>query len=369
MKTTRTALLTVAGLALGLTACGGAANTDAMDLALHQDYAALDEADEPEDFGDQDIAEAEDLNEASDTPVVDDTAASDADLAAAENDGANVRRLHIAVMWGHLRPQLECSEFTDWSGTITAQNAALRVLRTLRFEAGDALQQRPDIRTVPFTSQTAPHADGLLLEVVLHPRLINAPGEPVSLTFASAVYTDTLIIAPGMRLAKVVRVDDTGNAIAYNVFRRGQDGCSEGLLAGRYIELRETEDGRVLGELKGKYLSFDGGVAGKIKGVWGQRENGAQVLFAKVIGRDGAFKGTLAGRYGQGHFKGRYLAGGRVVAGAFQGMYREAPEEDGAGFFMGRWSVGCGELSSEGAPEASDEDNAAADAEIADSAE
>ncbi|MFH1810493.1 MAG: hypothetical protein ABIJ09_17260 [Pseudomonadota bacterium] len=366
MRTQRISTLTIAALAAALVACGQINPTDAVDLALHEDYAALDEGAEAEDFGDQDLAEAEDLTGATDVAVVDDTADADADLADAINDGPQVRRLHIAVMWGHLRPQPRNTEVTNWSGALVAENAALRVLRTIAFEENDRLLRRPDIRSVPFTSFTAPHADGLLLEVVMHPRLINAPGNPVSVTLRSAAFTDTLVIAPDMRLSKVVRVDDSGNAIAYHVFRRDADGCQEGMLAGRYTALRQTDDGRQLGELKGRYISTDGSVGGKVKGLWGERANGAQVLFAKVIARDGGFKGTLAGRYGEGHFKGRYLAGGRVVAGGFQGLYREAPEAEGSGFFMGRWSLNCRELSSEGTAEQSDEDNSTADAEIAD---
>lgn len=362
---TKTTTLLSALLIAGLIGCGNGNNAAEIDTALHQSYGALTEADEEPDFGDAELAGDEDLNDSSDVAVDDSVAAGDPDIEAAEADGVERPvRLQIAVMWGHLRPQPEVTEFTDWSGAIAIRNGALRVLRTLAFEPGDRLLPRPGPRVVPFSSKTAPHADGLLLEVILHPRLITAPGEPVVLAMDTAAFSDTLTIERGMRLSRVVPVDATGNAVAYHIFRRDADGCQEGLLAGRYTELHETADGRLLGELKGKYLSYDGQVAGKIKGIYGERDNGAQVLFAKVIGRDGAFKGTLAGRYGEGRFKGRYLTTEHVVGGAVQGLYREARAEDGGGFFMGRWSLNCAELSSEGQAEQSDEDNTVVDSEV-----
>lgn len=366
MKTMKmTNLMLVAGLGSAWLACNPAPQTDAMDTALNQSYGALDEADEAPDFGDEEIASEPDLTDAEDVAVEDSVADSDPTLAEAEADQVTPpHKLIIAVMWGHLRPQPDATEITDWSGTIVATNAALRVRRTIRFDQGDALLPRTSISEVPFTSITAPHADGLVLEVILHRALVTEPGVLPSLSFESAAYSDQLVLRPGMRLSRVVPVDETGNAVVYHIFRPDADGCQEGLLIGRYSELRTTDDGRELGQIKGKYLSFDGSVGGKIKGIYGVRENGAQVFFAKVIKRDGSFRGILAGRYGAGHLAGRYLGKGRTVHGAVVGIYRAGRVEEGGGFFAGRWSIACGELSSEGAVEASDEANQQVDSEL-----
>jgi hypothetical protein len=364
----RTYTLPLAAILVGsLMACGMGPTTDELDVALNEEYGALTDSDEEEDFGDADIANSADLNGDEDVSVDDGTAAADPSLEEAEADSAQrPHKLYLAVMWGHLRPDLTVDQATNWSGKISASNAALRVVRTIRFEGADRLLPRPNVRTVPFVSHTGPHADGLLLEVILHPLLVNEPGQPPVLALDTASFSDTLALVPGMALSRVVPVDASGNAVAYHIFRPNDGTCKNGILMGRYTKAHTTDDGRTVGFMKGKYLSFDGTVAGKIKGVWGERRNGNQVFFAKVIKRDGSFRGILAGRYGDGKLKGRYLARGRVVTGAVQGVYREAPEDIGGGFFMARWSNGCGELSTEGEVEQSDEDNTAVDAEVTD---
>lgn len=367
-KLSNTGFALLALMAGGLVACGpglGEGSTE-LDTALHQDYAGLDEADEAPDFDDADLATAEDLNEGEEVTVEDATTDEEGALAEAEQDPTQARKLIVSVMWGHLRPQPDATEVTDWSGFFAIKNGALRVLRTLRFEGMDHLAPRPGIRTVPFNSYTKPHADGLLLEVILHPALVTDPDSPPVLMMRTAAYEDTLPLVPGMRLSRVVRVDETGNAVAYHIFRPPTAGCKEGLMVGRYTEAETTEDGRTVGHMKGKYLSFDGSVVGKIRGLWGERANGAQVFFSKVINREGEFIGVLAGRFGEGKYRGRYLGRNREIVGAVKGVYREASEERGGGFFMGRWSVGCGELSSEGRPDAADEDNEVVEAELAD---
>lgn len=365
MKKTHLSALLATVLVGAMVACGqttGDSQTE-LDLALHQEYGALSEADEESDFGDEDLSSAEDLNEEEDTEVSDDTANSDADVAEAEADPA-LRKMMIAVMWGQLRPRPMMREITDWTGHISIDNGALRVLRTLRFERGDHLVRRPNAHVVPFVSKTAPHADGLLLEVILHPRLATNDGPP-TLSIETAAYSDSLVLQPGMRLSRAVRVDDLGNAVAYHIFRPNADeGCTEGLMVGRYVKKDDAADGRALGVIKGKYLSFDGSVAGKIKGLYGERQNGKQVFFAKVIKRNGDFRGILAGRWGEGKYKGRYLAKNRMVTGVVQGIYREGRVDDGNGFFMGRWSVGCNEISTEGETEDSDEDNTIVEQEV-----
>lgn len=354
----------LAALALGLVACGTGQQTtgDEIDLALHQDYAGLDESDEAPDFDDADIATAEDLNEGEDVEVVDDT--TDASLEEAEQDPAQARRFLISIMWGHLRPRPDIEEPTNWTGYIGIKNGALRVLRTLRFEGRDQLLPRPGVRAVPFISYTQPHHDGLLLEVILHPALVTDPESPPVIVMDTEAYTGALPLVPGMRLTRVIPVDDTGNAVLVNLFRYPTEGCHEGLMVGRYTEAHTTDDGRTVGYMKGKYLSFTGHLVGKIRGVWGERENGAQVFFSKVINRDGEFVGILAGRYSAGFYLGRFLGRDRVIKGVAGGIYREAPEELGGGFFMGRWSVGCGELSAEGEVDPADEANDAVEEEV-----
>ena len=92
-------------------------------------------------------------------------------------------------MWGYLRPHPDATEVVDWTGDISVSNAGLRGLRTLTFaEDSIVIRPRADLAVVEFESQTRPHADGLLLDVVLAPEL-NPSGGPVTLSFNSAPFT------------------------------------------------------------------------------------------------------------------------------------------------------------------------------------
>src|SRR5262249_29835637 len=151
----------------------------------------------------------------------------------------------------------EATTPVDWSGSIKAQNAALHVLRKLRFEPRDVvLRPRTDLSTVEFESHTQPHSDGLLLEVILAPSL-NPGQQPVTLTFASAPFTDTLTLEPGMRMSQVKPADDAGHVVAYQIVRPDADGCREGFLRGVWKASGEV-GGRALGVLKGRFITDEG---------------------------------------------------------------------------------------------------------------
>lgn len=323
-----------------------------LDQALSTDYGDLDPSDEAPDFGDPEFA-AIDLAGAD----VDAADPEDPIVTELEADPVNPpRHLRVLLAWGHLRPRPDATVATDWSGRISVTNAGLRVLRTVAFEPGDELvRPREDLHYVDFASHTLPHADGVLLDVVLHPTL-NPAGEPIVLTFASGPITQELTLAPGLPRMDAVAVDDDGNALAYAIFAPDADAsCQQGYLAGRWTQVGDI-DGRPVGRLRGRWLSADGELHGKLRGVWGQRANGSRVFFAKVIGADGAWKGILAGRYALGRFGGIYLGDrDHTIDGVVRGRYFDGPADDGAGFFAGRWALRCGELPTEGTPADSDE--------------
>ncbi len=364
---TRISLFSLSALVFALTACPSGQpidNTetpsdDALDITVNESYGALTEADEDEAFGDEELTDDPSLSREGDE-VDDGSAVTDAEDALT-TAGVPLRRLTVSVVWGHLLPDFEETEVTDWSGTISVENAVLRVRRLIQFDANDSISRpRSSAREVAFTSHTKPAYDGLLLEVVTR-----ANGEAPVLSMDTPAFTGSLVLDSDTPLSGR-QVLENGNAIVYHIFRADADAdCKNGLMGGRYVKTRETDDGRAMGRFKGRYVSAGGTVAGHLRGVWGERVNGSKVLFAKVIGHDGQFKGILAGKYGDGVIKGRYLGLNKEVKGAFKGFYRSAPERDG-GFFRARWSEKCGELPSEGELDNHDEDNDEVDEELSD---
>jgi hypothetical protein len=157
------------------------------------------------------------------------TIETSASLVAGEDVPAgDARRVQILVVWGFLRARPEAAATVDWTGSIAVDNAALRVVGVdgkAPFEDGDViLRPRTDARSVWFESRTRGDADGLLLEVILAPAL-NPDDRPVTLSFNTAPFTDTLVIGPDMQPAQVKPVDDAGHVVAYTIV--GPDSLEE----------------------------------------------------------------------------------------------------------------------------------------------
>lgn len=290
-----------------------------------------------------------------------------ADMTTDRPELRDARHVRVAVLWGYPRPRPEATEAVNWSGNFSVTNAGLRVINTIKFEQDDVvIRPRTDIHVVEFESQTKPHADGLLLDVVIAP-VLNPDKGPIVLTMNTAPFTGSLTIEPGMRLSRVVPVDDAGHVVAYHVIRPDGDGCAEGFFRGRWQTVSDLGGGK-LGVLKGRFAASDGRLRGHLRGVFGVREDGKQVWFAKVIDREGKLIGLVAGRWADGKLGGLFLAkndaGEKIVKGMLRGVYFEAPATTstdaataattGGGFF-GRYSEKCGEDPREGMATPTDE--------------
>jgi hypothetical protein len=339
MRSTKLGILATLPLAAALgCAADDTATTDdpqVADTALTASFGGQTETDEAPEFADPAFAQG-DL-------AFEDAAANDPTTAAA-NATTGIR---ILVAWGYLRPHPDATDAVDWSGSIQVTNAAVRVVRTVRFEAQDmVIRPRTDPATIAFQSKTKPAADGLVLEVV-------PSGAPVALTFASAPITNTITLTPGERLSQVIPVDAAGHKLAYHVIRPDHDPCHEGFLRGHWQALAKV-GGRSVGVLRGRFFSGAGAVEGHLRGVFGVRKDGKKLFFAKVVGEDGTFRAVVAGVYGDGEFRGRILAAGHVVAGVVHGRYFDA-DGDKDGRFLGRFSQRCQEDPTEGTPMPADD--------------
>jgi hypothetical protein len=331
--------LVLSALLLALVATGAIAQEDPgeLDGLLAASFGAHDVGREPPAFGDALLMTPE--FQVEDPPV--------ADRAVPFRTRRGAPRVVISVVWGYLAPHHGPDEPIDWSGSIRVTNAAVRVLRTLAIEETTAVVVRPrtDVHVVEFESHTRPQADGLLLEVILAPAL-NPGGDPVSLTFDTAPYSETIPISAGMRLSLIRPVDDAGHVVAYQVIRPDTGGCAEGIFRGRW-ETTQTGDGREVGRLRARFAADEGRLRGHLRGVLGERQNGKQVWFAKMVDRGGAFLGLLAGRYGDGQFAGLLLGRGHEVRGVVRGRYFEGIQGQQGGF-VARYSERCGEDPREG---------------------
>jgi len=256
-----------------------------------------------------------------------DTLASDP--AVAELDAqASVARHRVLIAWGRMPPDLDATTARNWSGTLAVSRGALVVGRTIGFEdATDAVLPRTSIDAVSFESVTKPFADGLLLRVLDPDPAQGAPH--ITYTSADASHTYDLDLSQLANGPLVVDAGDGFKVVA--IALRDGDACDHGFMRGRWVALRPQ-----LGVYRGVVANAAGDPIGHLRGIWGTRANGDKVMFGKLIGLDGHFRGILAGTYEAGHWRSHWLtrAGDVGVAG---GLYFDAPNLPG-GFFAGRWA-------------------------------
>lgn len=263
---------------------------------------------------------------------------------------------YLMITWGNLEADSTIDFWTDWSGSLTAENGAICLKRTIAWDAHDEILPRTSRDLLEWRSQTKPHFDGIL--VALHKiykpdtTLSTSAGdvpdsEPLSITFATDPFTVTITEENLKDLHRVVKVDEAGNAVAFNTITVEPDRCPTGFLAGQWRPVSH----RPGGIFRGKWISENGIHNGYLRGIYGPDSSGEKVFFGKWIKRNGYFHGLLVGYYGDfdaepgGWFKGVWLTRGLRTGGHLHGVWntRDASvdQDHPGGFFKGRWAKAC----------------------------
>ena len=122
----------------------------------------------------------------------------------------------------------------------------------------------------------------------------------------------------------MIRVDDMGNAVAFNTITVEPTDCPSGFLGGVW---RNVPD-RPGGVFRGRWISHNGVHHGYLRGRYGHTENDRPVFFGKMISQGGRFEALMRGTYGNfendhpgGWFRGEFIdrnlriKGGLAVSG------------------------------------------------------
>lgn len=297
--------------------------------AIELDNGGLDTADEAPEFGDEALFTAASLEaDAAATDALD----ADPELRAMR-ERPDVAARRVLVAWGQLPPDRSRDAIKTWSGDLALSRGGMLVRRTVGFEERtDAVAARTSRASVSFTSVTKPFADGLLLSVY-DPDPASA--EPLVLGYDGAAGSYRLDLADLAAGPIVIDVDADGNKlIAMSLQERpATDPCAHGFMRGRWHALRMG-----LGAYLGVVSDGAGAPIGHVRGMWGVRRSGEQVMFGKFISRDGAFTGLIAGHYRDGEFVARWInrAGD---AGRIHGAYRQGADGGPVGGgFVARWA-------------------------------
>lgn len=261
---------------------------------------------------------------------------------------------YLMITWGNLDADTTIDYVTDWTGGLSVENGVVLLKRTILFDPQDEILPRTSRDKIEWISYTKPHYDGVL--VALHKIGVRdstldstsvdvANTEPLSVTFKTGPLTVTIDEEDLVDLHRVVKVDDAGNAVAFNTITVAPDDCPNGFLAGQW----KNVDHRPGGIFRGKWISHNGVHMGYLRGVYGPNSRGEKVFFGKWITQGGRFQGLLRGHYGAsddgpgGWFEGVWLNRQLRVMGGLRGVYGTRECDDGrhVGFFRGRWAARC----------------------------
>lgn len=298
--------------------------------AIELENGGLDQADEAPEFAEPEaFAAAQIENDAS----ADDLMAGDERVGMMER-APDAARHRVLLAWGRMPLDLSATSGRNWSGSIRTSRGAIVLGRTIGFEdLTDKVLPRETPDQIDFRSVTRPHADGMLLRVI-DP---DPTAGPIVLTYTSGDGSMTTELDLSGLATGPLSVDagDGNRVIAVGL--RDRDACDHGFIRGRWVAMREG-----LGAYRGVITNADGERTGHIRGIWGKRRNGDEVMFGKFIANDGSFKGLLVGTYEEGQWRARWVtrAGDHGLAG---GLYVDAPDLRG-GVFGGRYGeTGCAE--------------------------
>jgi len=354
-------LKTLAVLALMMawmvTGCSGPVSDSSQqdDIATRPQSIDLDDA-----FGGFNTAdEAPAFNDAmltadygpSSTATYDDPMASDEDVVAEERRPQ--RQRYLMITWGNLEADSTVEDVTDWAGSLTVENGAVLLKRTIRFEGNDEILPRVSRDLLEWNSLTRPHYDGILVK--LHkfmPRdstgddstRVDAPDMPqLAVTFSTGPLTVTINEEDLVDLHRIVVVDDAGNAVAFNTISIEPSDCGGGFLSGQWKNVSD----RPGGNFRGKWISHNGAHMGYLRGVYGPNSRDEKVFFGKWIEENGHFMGLLRGRYGSfedrpgGWFAGSWFNANLRAKGGLRGAWNTSDDIDGGGQFRGQWRRAC----------------------------
>jgi hypothetical protein len=270
-------------------------------------------------------------------------------------------RTYLLITWGNLEADTTIDFPTDWSGSLSAENGVIRLKRTIRFDPEDEILPRVSRDLLEWKSWTQPHFDGILvaLHKVIKADTLREPSsldandvEPMSITFDTPPLTVTISEEDLKDLHRVVKVDEAGNAVAFNTITVIPNLCRSGFLAGQWRPVPH----RPGGIFRGKWVSHDGAHMGYLRGVYGVTSSGDRMFFGKWINRFGKFRGLLVGKYGSfdaepgGWFEGVWIGRNLNIEGRLGGVWNTdnditADNAAGGGFFRGRWAENCPTIS------------------------
>lgn len=264
------------------------------------------------------------------------------ELAELEAETATSPAIEVNVVWGHVPADPDDHTARTWDGSLTVSHGALSVDDTIAFDRDDRLLPQPSPRTIAFESRTDGDRAGLALRIVER----DPPGDPLTLTYVPARHSRHHRIQTVLDLGRLAHgpvVVDFGDGNRM-VATAEHEGCLGGSMHGLWHQV-PTAAG-VVGRWFGIVTDRRGTHVGHVRGSFGQRRSGEQVVFGKLVDHAGHFTGLVRGTYDDDGgprfaFRAKWSDRDRDERGRIRGAFVEGPVET-SGTFTARWDeVGC----------------------------
>ncbi|HEY1958858.1 MAG TPA: hypothetical protein VGH28_24770 [Polyangiaceae bacterium] len=311
---------------IGCSGGDGAPSASQIQSDLDTSFGGYTTAAEQPNFGDADMLAI---------PKFDVTFASNVSAAGSSTPTQSYR---VALLWGHF-PAANADSDADtdaqsaaWTGTVSVDQGAVDVVRTLSFDDGDSIAPRDDPRAVSFVSHTLPFVDGLLLDV----GVTGQDPKPMLHFATNELTTDVDLDAVAASAGSVVHASgDQGLAVVG--WNESNETCPGGVAYGRWVKMKAG-----VGTLRARILSAGGEDRGYAEGIWGRApQRDAEVFFAKSINPAGAFDSLVEGTYTDGALQGT-MGNDVTQTGSFLGLYSDGHDmSDGRGVFVAKWMGTC----------------------------
>ncbi|MFH1699309.1 MAG: hypothetical protein ABIE07_01880 [Candidatus Zixiibacteriota bacterium] len=337
-------LLLMAGLMIG--GCSNSTNSELSEVSALDEFDSFKPVDEEPYFGDPIIGEvAAPIEEA----AYNDTLSS-LTWVSGNGDRIPPDVYTMRVVWGNLEGDSGITELTDWSGKLTVGRGGIIVTHTIRFEEGqDYILPRCDLNSTPmpqeleWVSKTSWHFDGLATKVIVP---YSDTDELVLLHYESEQLDITFPVDQLEELDTMINIG-AGNAISFQAMRHDPYEARRGCMAGRWGRNEDGQgvffgrwisaNGRIHGCIKGRW-----GVRTDDEG------NSRQVFAGKFIDSNGKFRALVKGQWrvtvqdgrSLGEFKGRFYNADGEPIGIMRGHFKRGGTRQG-GYFAGHWCFNC----------------------------
>jgi hypothetical protein len=179
---------------------------------------------------------------------------------------------------------------TQWHATVEVDGAELRLVRKIRAELSDSINECENGQCIVVDSKILTGVDGMLLAVTYDPNL--SADRQVRIHFDDPAFDLKIPLHRVHEFNDMVTVDPQGNQVAVRSFSRQPALCPHGFTDGQWLTTGDQS-----GEIHGRWRGPNGHTLGKIVGLWGTPTDAPNSILGIYTDSDNKLRGIVRGSY------------------------------------------------------------------------